>query len=339
MAKHPQLRYLILAGLAWLSLTTASPAQAQTLGVEQAQSPGASGVNSGRSFHSETGRYSVLVPLDAQAAPTTTTVGSQSLTWTVSTARQGNSLYGVAYTDLPPELLAQGGEVVIESLRSSPFFEEFNWEMLASRGQPVDLGEIPGLEFTHLEAGKASAARFYLANRRLYAVVASAPDLHGVSQFVETFAIDDLWRPFISEEGQFSVDLPMAPVFTPQQVSYQDKTLNWWQYVGYNLYSPDDRYGFAYADLPDDLVVRNPDILLQEVATLVLTELNAPNLATVGTTISLGEMPGREYALTKADGQSYVLRLYLDDRRLYGLLATSNSLNNLDRFLSSFQVQ
>jgi hypothetical protein len=80
----------------------------------------------------------------------------------------------------------------------------------------VALGEIPGLEFTHLEAGKASVARFYLANRRLYAVVASAPDLHGVNQFVETFAIDGLWRPFVSEEGGFSVDLPMAPVFTLQ---------------------------------------------------------------------------------------------------------------------------
>ena len=337
MAKHPQLRYLILAGLAGLSLTMAG--QAQAFRVEQAQAPGASGVNPGRSFHSETGRYSVLMPLGAQAATTTTTVGSQSLTWTVSIARQGNSIYGVAYTDLPLELLAQGGEAVIESLRSSPFFEEFNWETLASRAQPVALGEISGLEFIHLEAGKASAARFYLANRRLYAVVAAAPDLHGVSQFVETFAIDDLWRPFVSEEGRFSVDLPMAPVFTPQQVSYQDKTLNWWQYVGYNLHSPVDRYGFAYADLPNALVVRNPDILLQEVATLVLTELNAPNLATAGTTISLGGMPGREYALTKPNGQSYVLRLYLGDRRLYGLLATSNSLNNLDRFLSSFQVQ
>jgi hypothetical protein len=131
----------------------------------------------------------------------------------------------------------------------------------------------------------------------------------------------------------------MAPVFTPQQVDYQGTTLDWWQYVGHNLYAPKDRYGFAYADLPEDLTITDEDAFLKDVATLVLTDLDAPNLATNGTAISMEGMPGREYALTKPNGQSYVLRLFLADERLYGLLATSESLDNLDHFLSSFQVQ
>ena len=85
--------------------------------------------------------------------------------------------------------------------------------------------------------------------------------------------------------------------------------------------------------------MNDADGLLEDVATLVLTELNAPNLATNGTTISLAGMPGREYGLTKPDGRSYVLRLFLADQRLYGLLAASESLDNLNHFLSSFQVQ
>jgi hypothetical protein len=43
-----------------------------------------------------------------------------------------------------------------------------------------------------------------------------------------------------------------ATVFTPQRVGYQGTMLDWWQYVGYNLYTPQDRYGFAY-DV-DDMV-------------------------------------------------------------------------------------
>ncbi len=151
-----------------------------------------------------------------------------------------------------------------------------------------------------------SAVRFYLANRRLYAVMAASPDLHGVNQFMESFAIDSLWRPFVSEDGGFTVDLPMAPVFTPQQVDYQGTTLDWWHYLGYNLYAPADRYGFAYADLPDGLAFDNADALLKDVATLVLTELSAPNLAAEGMSISVNGMPGREYSLTKPSGQRIV---------------------------------
>ena len=328
----------MLAGLAGLGLGTAGPAaEPDGVGTDLFLAQAASAPSLGQRFQSESGRYSVLVPLGTQATRPTT-VNGQTLTWTVSTARQGDTVYGVAYTDLPLEMLAMGQEAVIESLKARPFWAEFDWEALGNRGQRVSLGDVPGIEFVHLAEGRTSVVRFFLANRRLYAVMASAMDLHSANQFVASFAIDDLWRPFVSEAGQFSVDLPMAPVFTPQQVTYQGTTLDWWQYVGYNLYAPGDRYGFAYADLPSSLNPQDPDALLQAVATLVLTELDAPHLVTQGTVIALGEMPGREYLLTKPDGQSYVLRLYLGDRRLYGLLATSDSLGNLDRFLSSFQV-
>ncbi len=338
MVRYLRLRYVLCAGLAGVSVATAGHAQTAGLTGALAQALNTPAANPESSFHDVVGRYSVSVPLDTQADTSVTQVGGQLFTWTVAISRQGGSFYGVAYTDLPMELLGMSGKTVVESLRSRPFFADFDWEALANRGQRVSLGDLPGIEFTQVEAGKALAARFYLANRRLYVVVAMAP-MHEANQFIESFAIDDLWRPFVSEAGRFSVDLPMAPVFTPQQVAYQGATLNWWQYVGYNLYAPGDRYGFAYADLPDDLVVQNPDSLLQEVANLVLTELNAPTLATTGTAISLAGLPGREYALTKANGQSYVLRLYLNDRRIYGLLATSTSLNHLDRFLTSFSVQ
>jgi hypothetical protein len=339
MGIHPQILGLGLSALVGLSIAPASQAQTIALDawVSQVSEPTAAGEE--QLVHSEMGRFSVQLPVKLDATTATTEISGDTLTWTVSTASQGDTLYAVAYTDLPLEILALGQEAVIASLEARPFLQEFDWQTLSNRGQRVTLGDIPGIEFLELNAGQVSAARFYLANRRLYAVMASSSDLHEVSRFLDSFAIDSLWRPFVSEAGGFTVDLPMAPVFTPQQVDYQGSTLDWWQFVGYNLYAPDDRYGFAYADLPDGLTIDNADALLADVATRVLAELNAPNLATTGTSISLEGMPGREYVLTKPNGQSYVLRLFLADQRLYGLLATSASLDNLDRFLSSFQVQ
>jgi hypothetical protein len=339
MAIHRRILGLGLSALASLGIAPVSQAQTIALDAWLSQVAEPTSMAGGSTVHSEMGRFSVQVPVGLDATTATTEISGDTLTWTVSTANQGNTLYAVAYTDLPLAILALGQEAVIDSLEARPFLQEFDWQTLRNRGQQISLGDIPGIEFLELDAGQVSAARFYLANRRLYAAMASSPDLHEVSRFLDSFAIDSLWQPFVSEAGGFTVDLPMAPVFTPQQVDYQGSTLDWWQYVGYNLYAPDDRYGFAYADLPDGLTIDNADALLEDVATGVLTELNAPNLATTGTAISLEGMPGREYVLTKPNGPSYVLRLLLADQRLYGLLATSESLDNLDRFLSSFQVQ
>jgi hypothetical protein len=338
MEIHSRLLGLGLGVLVGLSIAPMSQAQTSnhSLGLSQDPEPVTRDVPT---IHSETGRFSVQVSRDLNASTATTDISGATLTWHLSTAIEGDHVYAVAYTDLPLEGLAMGQEAIIDSLNTRPFLQEFDWQAIRNRGQRISLGDLPGIEFLELDGGQTSAVRFYLANRRLYAVMASSPDLHEVNQFLESFAIDDLWRPFVSEPGGFTVDLPMAPVLMPNQVDYQGNTLNWWQFVGYNLHARVDRYGFAYTDLPDDLRTDDAEAMLENIATLVLTELDAPTMAMNGVSISVNGMPGREYSLTKADGQSYVMRLFLNEQRLYALLATSDSLDNLDRFLSSFQVQ
>jgi methionine-rich copper-binding protein CopC len=339
MAKRIQVFALSFAVFAGLPLVVPHRVQANVSMPQLAQASTSAVAASGQRVQSEAGRFAVEVPTSLQVAPTTSTVNGTILDWTVSHATQGETTFAVAYTDLPLDLLALGQDAVIESLKTSPLIADVDWQALSNRGHRVTLGDLSGVEYLHLEAGQMTAVRFYLANRRLYAVMASSPDLPVVNQFLDSFAIDPLWQPFVSEAGGFTVNLPMAPVFTPQQVAYRGATLDWWQYVGYNLYAPDDRYGFAYVDVPDGVSTTNADALLSEVATQVLTDLDAPDLATTGTVIGLDRHPGRQYLLTHTNGMSYVLRLYLVDRRIYGLLAASQSLNNLDRFLSSFQVQ
>jgi hypothetical protein len=338
MGRHPRILCLCFTVLASLSIAPVSLAQKTALDSRLSQRSDPTTLGIGQIVHSEVGRFSVQVPGELDTITATTEISGDTLTWNIATASQGDNLYAVAYTDLPLEILSLGREAVIHSLQARPFLADFAWQALSNRGQRVTLGDIPGLEFFQLGGSQVSAVRFYLANRRLYAVMASSPDLHRVNQFINSFAIESLWRPFVSAEGRFTVNLPMAPVFTPQQVNYQGMPLEWWQYVGYNLYARNDRYGFVYTDLPDNLAPYNPDVLLRDVATLVLTELGAPKLASTGKAISVDGMPGREYSLTKPNGQAYVLRLFLVGQRLYGLLATSESLDNLDRFLSSFQV-
>jgi hypothetical protein len=339
MAKRIQAFALSFAVLAGLPLVVPYHAQANLLMPQLAQTAAEEEVASGQRVQSDAGRFSVEVPTSLQVAPTTSTVNGTILNWSVSHAVQGETAFAVAYTDLPLDLLALGQDAVIKSLKTSPLIAAVDWQALSTRGHRITLGDLPGIEYLHLDAGQLTAVRFYLANRRLYAVIASSPDLPVVNQFLDSFAIATLWQPFVSEAGGFTVNLPMAPVFTPQQVAYRGKTLDWWQFIGYNLYAPDDRYGFAYVDVPDGMATTDANALLSEVAIQVLTDLNTPDLAAAGTVIALDGHPGRQYLLTHSNGMSYVLRLYLVERRIYGLLAASQSLNNLDRFLSSFQVQ
>jgi hypothetical protein len=339
MVRTFQIFALGLGALAGLGVASAGQAQTVTPVPLLAEAQGEFTAAAGEVIHSEAGRFSLTVPMDFQADTATSTVSGNTLTWTISQATQGENFFAVAYTDLPLEVLAMGQAAVIENLQGRPLVEGFDWGAIANRGQPINQADLPGMEYLNLTEGQVSAVRFYLANRRLYAVMAAAPNLHAVNQLMAAFTLDSLWRPFVSEEGSFTVDLPMAPVFTPQQTTFQGETLDWWQYVGYNLYAPDDRYGFAYADLPVDLSIGDEATFLGNIAALVLAELDAADLVDTGTAISLEGHTGQAYQITHSNGRSYVLRLYLVDRRVYGLLAASKSLNNLDRFLNSFQVQ
>lgn len=290
-------------------------------------------------IRSEDGRFSVKMPGTPQGNSSTIRVTGTNLTWTISQVKDGESVYAVAYTDLPLQVLTMGRQAVMESLKSRPLFNGFDWRALANRGRQVNLDNIPGMEFLNLQQGKVSAIRFYLANRRLYAVMASSDNLHQVNQFISSFSIDSLWRPFTHEQGRFRVNLPMAPVFTPQQLDYQGQTLDWWQFTGHNLMAKEDFYGIAYTDLPEEIKSNDADTVLSGVAKMVLTSLDAEALAQQSSPISLDGYPGKEYLVTTEKGQSYVLRFYLVNDRLYGLLATSKSLENLDLFLNSFEVE
>ena len=291
-------------------------------------------------YISESGRFAINLPLSPDTEIRTTTVPGVTLEWTVSTARLGDSAYAVAYTDLPLEVLALGKDPVLESLQTRPLLEDLNWNAIAERGYAISLNDdIPGMEFLHFAEDRYAVLRLYLANRRVYAVMGSSPDLAGMTQVLESFTVDSLWRPYTSTSGRFQVKAPIAPVITTEQLTYQGDLLSWQQFTFYNLAAREDKYQVSYVDLPPTLRSVDPDILLQEVANQLFAALEVPELAETGTAIRLNEAPGREYLTTRPDGKSYVLRLFLVGDRLYGVAAGSRSLSNLDQFVNSFEIQ
>lgn len=290
-------------------------------------------------YVSEMGDFSVVMPSPPERVIQTNRVGDGTLEWTILAARTEDGAFGVAYTDIPLDLLALGQEAIVESLKTQPLLNDLDWQAIANRGVPVYLDDIPGEEYLHLSEGRFSDVQFYLVNRRLYAIMATSPDLGEVYQFVHSFRVEAFWRPFVSESGNFSVNVTTTPIVTPQQVEYQGMSLLWRQFTIYNLMASEDTYQIAYVDLPDSVSTDAADALLSNVATTVLESINVGPLSSMGTPIMLQGYPGREYLTTGNNGISYVVRFYLVDNRLYGVMAGSRSVHNLNQFLNSFRFR
>jgi hypothetical protein len=328
-----RLSNVLLAGLLAIAPVSSGFAQStrQPAGVQLGQS-------GWQSFTSKEGRFTVQAPLTPTSETTSTTVSGKSLDWQVAKMRNGAELYAVAYTDLPLSVLALGKEPVLESLKGRLLTSDFDWKAIALRGHRISLGNIPGMEYLSLRNGQVTALRLYLVNRRVYGVLAKASTLDQVSQFMDSFQVASIWQPFTSRTGKFTVKVPMTPIVTTEVVKTPNHTFSWSKFEARNLYAKDDTYVVAFADLPPKLVKAGVDTALTEATRDTLTALGIPAMATQGRTISLNGMPGREFMGTTNAGRSLVMRFYLSGNRLYGVFVGSQSLENLDNFLSSFQV-
>ena len=334
MLKTANLTSFSLALVLGVGLSTA--AQKTVTAMPLSESPAIASHPGGHHYDSEMGGFSVAMPSHPEVSTRTIRAGEGTLEWTIATARQDDSTFAVAYTDIPLRLLALGQEAVVDSLKTQPLLADLDWQAIANRGEAVYLDGIPGREYLHLAEGRFSGVQFYLVNRRLYAVMASSPDLGEVYQFAHSFQVADYWRPFVSELGNFTVDVPTPPIVTPHQIEFQGEPLVWRQFTTYNLMATDDRYQIAYVDVPNGISTDDADALLSRVATTVLESIEADDLSSKGTRIDLQGYPGREYLTTGQNGISYVVRFYLVDDRVYGVVAGSRSVHNLDRFLNSF---
>ncbi|MGF1460797.1 MAG: hypothetical protein ACFBSG_17440 [Leptolyngbyaceae cyanobacterium] len=288
---------------------------------------------------STAGRFTVALPSDPDLTTQSTPVSNGLLTWQITTARAEGRLFAVAYADLPLDTLVLGKEEIVNSLASRSLIPEIDWQVLTAAGHPVRQGEIPGREFVYTANGQFVVLRLYLANRRVYAAVATSPELEEIGQFMSSFQMDSLWRPFVNEAGGFTVRVPMAPVVTTRPINYRSHALVWQEFTIYNLMAPADAYQIAYTDLPEVSTEADAIAQIDEIAGLVLAGTEAAGFAANEAPLLLEGHTGREFIAMAGDGRSFILRFYLVDDRLYGILASSRSLENLQTFLGSFQLQ
>jgi hypothetical protein len=75
------------------------------------------------------------------------------------------------------------------------------------------------------------------------------------------------------------------------------------------------------------------------VSKTTLAALGMPEVSQKGRAIILNGLSGLEFVGTTSKGESAILHFYLSGQRVYGVFATSESLSNLDTFLSSFSIK
>ncbi|MGK7911442.1 MAG: hypothetical protein AB4050_08155 [Synechococcus sp.] len=142
------------------------------------------------------------------------------------------------------------------------------------------------------------------------------------------------WSKHVSEEGQFSIQIPDEPNIDSHTVSIADEETVWTV-----IRSEDENgiYSVAYSDLSADGIEAGQDAFVRGIQNTFMDEYDWEPINLGGREIEVDGFPGKEFIGIR-DNQLSVLRLYLADRRLYSLVSSSSSLDSLSQFFDSFEI-
>jgi hypothetical protein len=290
-----------------------------------------------QAYSSEEAQFSAQFPSEPETRMRTLPIAGQSTDWTIFRVQTGTGFYAVAYTDLAPETIELGANAVIDSIENT-LTEEFNWSALNGRGKSIDVNGYPTREILGTQNNQLSVLRLVLADQRLYAVMSTAKNLENMGQFVDSFAIEP-WQPYVSEDGGFSINLPMAPDEETETTAWTGKQFNWTVIESRSFTAPNDSYAVAYTDVSEDDLQSGEDTLLEQVGANLVERLQPQAVIESGREISLDGHPGRAFVATTEDGQIVGVNFYLVGQRLYGVGARADDVANISQFLDSFQIQ
>ncbi|BAU63529.1 hypothetical protein STA3757_08940 [Stanieria sp. NIES-3757] len=286
---------------------------------------------------SEEGQFVVRMSAQPETGSRTIPIGEQSTDWKVFRVKDDTGFYGVAYTDLTSATIELGANAVIDSIKNT-LTDELNWSALNGRGKRIDVNGYPAREIIGTQNNQLSVLRLILADRRLYAVMSTSEDLTEISQFIDSFAVQP-WQPYVSEEGGFSVNLPLLPTDETESIELGGTEFEWKVIEGRNFTAPGDSYSVGYTDVSSKDLQAGADALLNRVGTNLLERWQAQNVVESGRKILLDDSPGRSFVGTTPEGQILAVRFYLVEERMYGVGALSDNIVNISRFLDSFQVE
>lgn len=145
------------------------------------------------------------------------------------------------------------------------------------------------------------------------------------------------WRPFCSAEGQFAIDMPGNPKINVETFSTQI-TAHTYRSI---LKNKDNKetYLLQHFEL-DELRLSNSNIriTLHTAVDFFVVGANAKLLQVRD--ISLDGYPGKEFEFQPLSPKEPVGigQVFLVDRRVYGLIASTQKPENAQKFLDSFQL-
>ena len=153
--------------------------------------------------------------------------------------------------------------------------------------------------------------------------------------FAQTGSADPTsWSTHTSPEGQFSVQLPAEPSTNSVVIPLENGETTWTVTRSDGV---GGTYTVAYSDLSADAIDAGQGAFIEGIQERLITEYEWEPINFDGTPIEVDGFPGREFIGTR-DSEISVLRLYLADQRLYSVIGVSRSLDSLNQFLSSFNI-
>jgi hypothetical protein len=141
------------------------------------------------------------------------------------------------------------------------------------------------------------------------------------------------WQPFCSAMGQFAIDMPGTPKINTETFSTQITT-----HTYRSILKNKETYLLQYFDLDFQLSNNNIKITLNTAVDFFVVGANAKLLQVRD--ISLGGYPGKEFEFQPLSSQEPVGvgQVFLVEKRVYGLVATTSEPENAQKFLDSFRL-
>jgi hypothetical protein len=143
-------------------------------------------------YVSETGGFSVNLPLLPSQETESVELGGTALNWTVIESRNftapGDS-YSVGYTDVSSEDLRDGAEALLERVGGN-LIARWEAKTVVEDGRAVSLNGNPGRSFVGTTAdGQIVAVRLYLVGDRMYGVGVLSKHVGNISRFLDSFQV------------------------------------------------------------------------------------------------------------------------------------------------------
>ncbi|WP_293145301.1 MULTISPECIES: hypothetical protein [unclassified Microcoleus] len=141
------------------------------------------------------------------------------------------------------------------------------------------------------------------------------------------------WQPFCSAMGQFAIDMPGTPKIYTETFSTQITT-----YTYRSILKNKETYLLQYFDLDFPTSNKNTKITLNNAVDFFVVAANAKLLQVRD--ISLGRYPGKEFEFQPLSPKEPigVGQVFLVEKRVYGLVATTPEPENAQKFLDSFRL-